>query len=154
MTSNHSFWGLYTDNGSDWMTVTGNAVWSGGSPWGYCHDDHYPGEGGGLDNQLIQGNYWQGSPTLAGPGAGTAPDAHCRDLRQHDDQGSRGRSRQHHQRRWTGARVPGLAPVGPGSPAPGAVTAALCAPPRSPSETRHLVASPGVAPCEIRRPNG
>jgi parallel beta helix pectate lyase-like protein len=74
---NHSFWGLYSDNGSDWMTVTGNAVWNGGSPWGYCHDDHYAGEGGGLDNQIIQGNYWQGSPTLAGPGAGTAPDAHC-----------------------------------------------------------------------------
>jgi hypothetical protein len=74
---NHSFWGLYDDNGSDWMTVTGNAVWSGGSPWGYCHDDHYPGEGGGLDNQIIQGNYWQGTPTLSGPGAGTAPDAHC-----------------------------------------------------------------------------
>jgi hypothetical protein len=74
---NHSFWGLYSDNGSDWMTVTGNAVWNGGSPWGYCHDDHYPGEGGGLDNQIIQGNYWQGTPTLAGPGAGTAPDAHC-----------------------------------------------------------------------------
>ena len=74
---NHSFWALYSDNGSDWMTVTGNAVWNGGSPWGYCHDDHYSGEGGGLDNQIIQGNYWQGSPTLAGPGAGTAPDAHC-----------------------------------------------------------------------------
>ena len=74
---NHSFWGLYSDNGSDWMTVTGNAVWNGGSPWGYCHDDHYAGEGGGLDNQIIQGNYWQGTPTLAGPGAGTAPDAHC-----------------------------------------------------------------------------
>jgi len=74
---NHSFWGLYSDNGSDWMTVTGNAVWNGGSPWGYCHDDHYAGEGGGLDNQIIQGNYWQGSPTLSGPGAGTAPDAHC-----------------------------------------------------------------------------
>ena len=74
---NHSFWGLYSDNGSDWMTVTGNAVWNGGSPWGYCHDDHYSGEGGGLDNQIIQGNYWQGTPTLAGPGAGTAPDAHC-----------------------------------------------------------------------------
>jgi hypothetical protein len=74
---NHSFWGLYDDNGSDWMTVTGNAVWNGGSPWGYCHDDHYPGEGGGLDNQIIQGNYWQGTPTLSGPGAGTAPDAHC-----------------------------------------------------------------------------
>jgi Right handed beta helix region len=73
----HSFWGLYSDNGSDWMTVTGNAVWNGGSPWGYCHDDHYPGEGGGLDNQIIQGNYWQGTPTLSGPGAGTAPDAHC-----------------------------------------------------------------------------
>jgi hypothetical protein len=74
---NHSFWGLYSDNGSDWMTVTGNAVWNGGSPWGYCHDDHYPSEGGGLDNQIIQGNYWQGTPTLSGPGAGTAPDAHC-----------------------------------------------------------------------------
>jgi len=74
---NHSFWGLYDDNGSDWMTVTGNAVWNGGSPWGYCHDDHYPGEGGGLDNQIIQGNYWQGNPTLQGPGAGQAPDAHC-----------------------------------------------------------------------------
>jgi hypothetical protein len=74
---NHSFWALYSDNGSDWMTVTGNAVWNGGSPWGYCHDDHYPGEGGGLDNQIVQGNDWQGTPTLSGPGAGTAPDAHC-----------------------------------------------------------------------------
>jgi hypothetical protein len=73
-------WGLYDDNGSDWVTVTGNAFWnqSGSmSPWGYCHDNHYPGEGGGLDNILVHSNYWQGSPTLNGPGAGTAPDAHC-----------------------------------------------------------------------------
>jgi hypothetical protein len=61
------------------MTVTGNAVWnpSGGMPWGYCHNDSYPGEGGGLDNQIIQGNHWQGNPTLQGPGAGPAPDPHC-----------------------------------------------------------------------------
>jgi hypothetical protein len=73
-------WGLYDDNGSDWVTVTGNAFWnpSGStSPWGYCHNNFYPGEGGGLDNILVQGNYWQGDPTLQGPGAGTAPDAHC-----------------------------------------------------------------------------
>ena len=30
------------------------------------------------DDILVQGNYWQGSPTLRGPGAGMAPDAHCR----------------------------------------------------------------------------
>jgi Right handed beta helix region len=73
-------WGLYDDNGSDWVTVTGNVFWnpSGSeSPWGYCHNNYYPGEGGGLDDILVQGNYWQGSPTLMGPGAGTAPDAHC-----------------------------------------------------------------------------
>ena len=73
-------WGLYDDNGSDWVTVTGNAFWNPGgslSPWGYCHDNYYTGEGGGLDNILVQGNYWQGTPTLQGPGAGTAPDSHC-----------------------------------------------------------------------------
>lgn len=73
-------WGLYDDNGSDWTTVTGNVFWnpSGSqSPWGYCHNNYYPGEGDGLDDILVQGNYWQGSPTLAGPGAGAAPDAHC-----------------------------------------------------------------------------
>ncbi len=74
------FWSIYNDNGADWTTVTGNAIWnpSGGMPWGYCHNNHYPGEGGGLDNQIIQGNYWQGTPTLGGFGAGNAPDAHCR----------------------------------------------------------------------------
>jgi hypothetical protein len=73
-------WGLYVDNGTDWITVSGNAFWnpSGStSPWGYCHNNAYPGEGGGLDNILVQGNYWQGDPTLQGPGAGAAPDAHC-----------------------------------------------------------------------------
>ncbi|HVU50928.1 MAG TPA: right-handed parallel beta-helix repeat-containing protein, partial [Polyangia bacterium] len=73
-------WGLYVDNGTDWITVSGNAFWNptgSTSPWGYCHDNAYPGEGGGLDNILVQGNYWQGDPTLQGPGAGTAPDAHC-----------------------------------------------------------------------------
>ena len=80
---NHSFWALYSDNGSDWMTVTGNAVWNGGSPWGYCHNDHFPGEGGGLDNQIIQGNYWQGeSRRSPGPGASTAPSRALPDLRQ------------------------------------------------------------------------
>jgi hypothetical protein len=75
----HIFWALYDDNGSDWMTVTGNAVWnpSGGMPWGFCHNNSYPGGGGGLDHQIIEGNYWQGSPTLGGFGAGNAPDAHC-----------------------------------------------------------------------------
>jgi hypothetical protein len=75
----HIFWALYDDNGSDWMTVTGNAVWnpSGGMPWGFCHNNSYPGEGGGLDDQIIEGNYWQGNPTLGGFGAGNAPDAHC-----------------------------------------------------------------------------
>ena len=73
------FWALYTDNGADWITITGNAVWNpaGGMPWGYCHNDHYPNEGGGLVNEMVQGNYWQGNPTLSGFGAGTAPDAHC-----------------------------------------------------------------------------
>ena len=63
---------LYTDNGSDWITVTGNAVWNanGSTPFGSCHNNYYPSEGGGLDNELIQGNYWQGNPT-----AGS--DAHC-----------------------------------------------------------------------------
>ncbi|HTA90105.1 MAG TPA: right-handed parallel beta-helix repeat-containing protein, partial [Polyangiaceae bacterium] len=73
-------WGLYDDNGSDWVTVTGNAFWnpSGSTqPWGYCHDNYYPGEGGGLDDIVVQGNYWQGGPTLQGPGASAAPDAHC-----------------------------------------------------------------------------
>ena len=73
-------WGLYVDNGTDWITVSGNAFWnpSGSlSPWGYCHNNTYPGEGGGLDNILVTGNYWQGDPTLQGPGAGAAPDAHC-----------------------------------------------------------------------------
>lgn len=64
---------LYTDNGSDWITMTGNAAWNsnGSTPFGSCHDDYYSGEGGGLDNEIVQGNYWQGSP------AGSA-DAHCR----------------------------------------------------------------------------
>jgi hypothetical protein len=77
---NGFIWGLYDDNGSDWVTVTGNAFWnpSGSqSPWGYCHNNYYPGEGGGLDDILVEGNYWEGSPTLQGPGAGMAPDAHC-----------------------------------------------------------------------------
>jgi hypothetical protein len=63
---------LYTDNGSDWITVSGNAVWNanGSTPFGSCHNDYYSGEGGGLDNEIIQGNFWQGNPT---PGS----DAHC-----------------------------------------------------------------------------
>lgn len=54
---------LYTDNGSDWITIMGNAAWntSGGAPFADCHDDYYPGEDGGLDNEIVQGNYWQGS---------------------------------------------------------------------------------------------
>jgi hypothetical protein len=73
-------WGLYDDNGSDWVTVTGNAFWNpsgSAQPWGYCHNNFYPGEGGGLDDILVQGNYFQGDPTLQGPGAAAAPDAHC-----------------------------------------------------------------------------
>ncbi len=62
---------LYTDNGSDWITVTGNAAWNaGGTSFGSCHENYYPGEDGGLDNEMIQGNYWQG--TVAG-----STDAHC-----------------------------------------------------------------------------
>jgi hypothetical protein len=65
-------WLIYDDNGADWITVTGNALWNpaGGRVWGYCHTDSYPGEGGGLNNALVQGNYWQGSPA-------STPDAHC-----------------------------------------------------------------------------
>lgn len=49
-----------TDNGTDWMTVTGNAMWNPGpsNSWGYCHTDYYPGEGGGLDHENVTGNYW------------------------------------------------------------------------------------------------
>jgi hypothetical protein len=61
------FWAIYDDNGTDWMTVTGNAVWNTVSPWGYCHMDYYSGENGGLDNQTIHGNYWQGMPDAPGP---------------------------------------------------------------------------------------
>jgi hypothetical protein len=67
-----NFYAFYTDNGSDWITMTGNVFWnpSGGTPFGSCHQNYYPGEGGGLDNEIIQGNYWQGSPV------GNS-DAHC-----------------------------------------------------------------------------
>jgi hypothetical protein len=60
---NGNFFAIYTDNGSDWVTMTGNVFWnpSGGTPFGTCHDNYYPGEGGGLDNEIIQGNYWQGN---------------------------------------------------------------------------------------------
>jgi hypothetical protein len=49
-----------TDNGTDWMTVTGNAMWNPGpsNSWGYCHTDYYAGEGGGLDHENVTGNYW------------------------------------------------------------------------------------------------
>jgi hypothetical protein len=68
------FWAIYDDNGCDWITVTGNAVWSPANekPWGYCHADYYPGEGGGLYNQIVQGNYWQGVPDAPAGG-----DPHC-----------------------------------------------------------------------------
>jgi hypothetical protein len=61
------------------MTVTGNAVWNPwqGRAWGFCHMNYYPGEGGGLDNQIVQGNYWQGLPTLDAIPGFRAPDAHC-----------------------------------------------------------------------------
>jgi hypothetical protein len=51
---------INTDNGTDWMTVTGNASWNTGpsNSWGYCHDDFYAGEGGGLDHENVTGNYW------------------------------------------------------------------------------------------------
>jgi hypothetical protein len=51
---------INTDNGTDWMTVTGNASWNTGpsNSWGYCHTDYYPGEGGGLDHENVTGNYW------------------------------------------------------------------------------------------------
>jgi hypothetical protein len=63
---------IYTDNGTDWMTITGNAVWNTGAAnsWGTCHKDYYPGEGGGLDNEILKGNYWS-----TGPASGTDP--HC-----------------------------------------------------------------------------
>jgi hypothetical protein len=49
-----------TDNGTDWMTVTGNAMWNPGqsNSWGYCHMDYYAGEGGGLDHENVTGNFW------------------------------------------------------------------------------------------------
>jgi hypothetical protein len=51
---------INTDNGTDWMTVTGNASWNTGpsNSWGYCHNDFYAGEGGGLDHENVTGNYW------------------------------------------------------------------------------------------------
>ena len=51
---------INTDNGTDWMTVTGNASWNPGpsNSWGYCHNDYYAGEGGGLDHENVTGNYW------------------------------------------------------------------------------------------------
>jgi hypothetical protein len=51
---------INTDNGTDWMTVTGNASWNTGpsNSWGYCHNDYYAGEGGGLDHENVTGNYW------------------------------------------------------------------------------------------------
>jgi hypothetical protein len=69
------YYAIYTDNGTDWITVTGNAVWNPwqGQPWGFCHENFYPGEGGGLDYANVRGNYWQGSPALyARP-----DDSHC-----------------------------------------------------------------------------
>ncbi len=51
---------INTDNGTDWMTVTGNAIWNPGvsNSWGYCHTDFYAGEGGGLDHETVTGNFW------------------------------------------------------------------------------------------------
>jgi hypothetical protein len=60
----HDMAGIYhvvnTDNGTDWMTVTGNAVWNPGpsNSWGYCHSDYYAGEDGGLDHENVTGNFW------------------------------------------------------------------------------------------------
>ena len=70
------YWAIYDDNGTDWMTVTGNAIWnaSQGLVWGYCHANYYPDEGGGLDNANVRGNYWQGLPTLMN---GAPTDPHC-----------------------------------------------------------------------------
>jgi len=68
------YWAIYDDNGSDWMTVSGNAIWSSSEgPWGYCHPNFYPGEGGGLDYANVHDNYWQGIPTLNG----SFDDSHC-----------------------------------------------------------------------------
>jgi hypothetical protein len=56
---------IHTDNGADWITATGNAMWNNGpavTAWGLCHADFYAGEGGGDTNLLIKGNYWSGGP--------------------------------------------------------------------------------------------
>ncbi len=63
-------WALYTDNGSDWVTLTGNAVWNASGTFGYCHNDTYPDEGGGLDNTIVQNNYLSNAQP-SGPGTGT-----------------------------------------------------------------------------------
>jgi len=64
---------IYTDNGTDWMTVTGNGVYNtgGANAWGHCHNDYYPGEGGGVDNEQVSGNFWEN-----GPGT-SAANPHC-----------------------------------------------------------------------------
>jgi hypothetical protein len=70
-------WAIYTDNGSDWITVTGNAVWNASSSFGYCHNDTIPGEGGGLANTIVKGNYLSGAQS-SGPGSGPdLPAPHC-----------------------------------------------------------------------------
>jgi hypothetical protein len=68
------YWAIYDDAGSDWVTITGNALWNLGyeAPFGYCHDNYYIGEGGGLDYHHISGNYWQGLPANGNP-----IDPHC-----------------------------------------------------------------------------
>jgi Right handed beta helix region len=56
-----SFHVVNTDNGTDWMTVTGNAIWNTGpaNSWGYCHPDYYDGQNGStLVHENVTGNYW------------------------------------------------------------------------------------------------
>jgi hypothetical protein len=59
---------IHTDNGTDWITATGNAMWNNGpavTSWGLCHADFYPGEGAGDTNLKISGNYWSVGPATA-----------------------------------------------------------------------------------------
>jgi hypothetical protein len=50
--------GLYSDNGSTFMTITGNVEFGNENDWGSRHTDYTPGQTG--DDPLdIEGDYWQ-----------------------------------------------------------------------------------------------
>lgn len=49
---------IYSDNGSTFMTITGNVLFGNENDWGSRHTDYAPGASG-YDPLDIEGNYWQ-----------------------------------------------------------------------------------------------